>query len=98
MKAELLTIDAFSDKVGQPFLIEDLDGPAIELTLKEAQTLPNHGNAPRAPFSLLFNSKGVSALGQRMYALRHATLGLQQIFLVPIGQKEDVVTYQAIFN
>jgi Domain of unknown function (DUF6916) len=98
MTIELLTIDTFSDKVGQTFLIEERDGPAVALTLIEAVALTNHGNAPRVPFSLLFTSKGVGVLVQRMYALRHAALGLQQIFLVPIGQKDDVVTYQSIFN
>jgi Domain of unknown function (DUF6916) len=98
MTAELLTIDAFSDKVGQEFLIEDPDGPALALTLIEAVALTNHGNAPRVPFSLLFTSKGTAALEQRTYRLRHAVWGSHEIFLVPIGQKEDVVTYQSIFN
>jgi Domain of unknown function (DUF6916) len=98
MTVELLTIDAFSDKVGQTFLIEDLDGPAVALTLIEAVALTNHGNAPRTPFSLLFTSKGAAALPQRTYRLRHVAWGPGDVFLVPIGQKDDVVTYQAIFN
>jgi hypothetical protein len=30
--------------------------------------------------------------------LRHATLGLRPIFLVPIAGSQEKVTYQAIFN
>jgi hypothetical protein len=33
-----------------------------------------------------------------MYELRHAALGMQEFFLVPVSKKDDVVTYQAIFN
>ena len=98
MTIRLVTIDVFSDKVGQAFLIEEPGVPAVELTLTEAQPIPNYGKAARAPFSLLFTSKGIGVLPQRMYALRHAALGLQEVFLVPIGKKDDVVTYQAIFN
>jgi hypothetical protein len=98
MTIELVTIDVFSDKVGQAFLIEEAGVPAIELMLTEAQPIPNYGKAPREPFSLLFTSKGVGVFPQRMYTLRHAALGLRELFLVPIGKKDDVVTYQAVFN
>jgi hypothetical protein len=98
MTIELLTIDHFSDKIGQAFVVEQADAPAIALTLTEAKPLRNFANAPRAPFSLVFIAKGDSALPQRMYALRHAALGLQSIFLVPIGKDGDTVSYEAVFN
>lgn len=98
MTTELLTINMFSDKVGQAFTVEESDIPAIDLTLVECKSTPNYANAARAPFSLLFKSQGASMLAQRMYTLRHAALGSQRLFLVPIGMKDDVVTYQAIFN
>jgi hypothetical protein len=37
-------------------------------------------------------------LPQRIYGLRHATLGAMPIFLVPIGREGEVTTYQAVFN
>jgi len=98
MTAELATIDMFSDKVGQAFVVEEPDVPAIELTLVEVTPLRNFANAARAPFSLLFTSRGSTVLPQRIYALRHAVLGLQTIFLVPIAGNSESVTYQAIFN
>jgi len=98
MTIELLTIDLFSDKVGQIFAIDESNFAAAELTLIEAKTLANQGNAPRAPFSLLFTSEGAGVLPQRMYTLRHAAWGPLEVFLVPIDMKGDVVTYQAIFN
>jgi hypothetical protein len=98
MTAELATIEMFSDKVGQAFVVEEPDLPAIELTLVEVTPLRNFANAARAPFSLLFTSRGSAVLSQRIYALRHAVLGLQTIFLVPIAGNSESVTYQEIFN
>jgi hypothetical protein len=98
MSPEQLTIDTFSDKVGQVFIIEEADYPAIELTLTEVSPLRNYAKLKREPFSLLFTSQGNGVLPQRMYALRHAALGLHSIFLVPIAGSNENVTYQAVFN
>jgi len=96
--ADLLTIEMFADKLGQAFILEEEDVPAIEFTLSEATPLRNFANLPREPFSLIFVTRGIEPLPQRIYALRHADLGLRSIFLVPIGRKDDEVSYQAIFN
>ncbi len=95
---DLLTIEMFAGKLGQVFTLEEEDVPAIEFTLTEVTPLRNFANLPREPFSLIFVTRGIDALPQRMYALRHADLGLRSIFLVPIGRKGDEVSYQAIFN
>jgi len=90
----------FSDKVGQPFAIDEPDAPAIGLTLIKVEPLPTYNRplAGRAPFSLIFPTTGEFVLMQRLYALRHATLGALTIFLVPFGKTGDTATYQAIFN
>jgi hypothetical protein len=98
LSTELLTIDVFRDKVGQAFVLEEADMPAIEVTLIEATELRNYADAPRMPFSLLFTTKGDFVLPQQAYALRHVALGLQTIFLVPVGREGEITTYQAIFN
>jgi hypothetical protein len=97
MTLELLTLDNFSDKVGQAFVVDEAGFPPIELTLAEASATRNFANVPRAPFSLIFTATG-DVLPQRMYVLRHEALGLQSIFLVPIGKDGDTVSYQALFN
>jgi hypothetical protein len=97
MSLELLTLEMFSDKIGQAFIVDESE-TQVELTLIEATGLRNYSNAPRAPFSLLFTTTGDFVLPQRMYPLKHATLGLQSIFLVPIGRDGEVATYQAVFN
>jgi hypothetical protein len=98
MALELLTIDMFSDKVGQAFVVREPNVPAIELTLTEVTALQNYANTARAPFSLLFRSKGSAVLPQRIYTLQHADLGPQAFFLVPIAGTKEMVTYQAVFN
>lgn len=98
MTLEPLTIEQFNDKIGHKFIVEETDSAGIEFTLIEVTALRNYANARRAPFSLIFTSSGSAVLPQRMYALRHQELGLQSIFLVPIGGDAEKVTYQAIFG
>ncbi len=98
MTTGLLTLDMFSDKIGQRFAIEEADTPAIELTLTEVKPLRNYANAARAPFSLVFTVNGKGVLPQRMYPLRNAALGLHSIFLVPIGRDGETFRYEAVFN
>ena len=62
MSLEQLTIDAFSDKVGHVFVIEEPDHPAIELTLIEASPLRNYAKLKREPFSLFFTSQSSGVL------------------------------------
>jgi hypothetical protein len=96
--AELLTIDVFSDKVGQAFVLDEPGAPPIELKLIEAKLITNYLKAERLPFSLLFTTTGDFVLPQRIYQMRNEALGSLSIFIVPISKKGDVATYQAIFN
>jgi hypothetical protein len=98
MTTEPLTRDLFSDKVGQTWVIDEPDAPPIELTLTEVEALRNYAKVAREPFSLLFTTRGDFVLPQRIFGLRHATLGPMSIFLVPIGREGDTTTYQAVFN
>jgi hypothetical protein len=98
MTTEPLTRELFSDKIGQIWVIDEADAPPIELTLTEAEPLRNYAKLKREPFSLYFTSSGDFVLPQRLYALRHGTLGPMSIFLVPIGRQGDTTTYQAVFN
>jgi hypothetical protein len=98
MTNEPLTHELFSDKIGQIWILDEPDVPPIELTLAEAEPLRNYAKLARAPFSLSFTASGDFLLPQRLYALRHSTLGQMTIFLVPIARHGDITTYQAVFN
>src|SRR5271168_2613545 len=93
-----LTRELFRDKVGQIWVLDGADAPPVELTLTEVEPLRNHAKLAREPFSLSFTSSGDFVLPQRLYGLRHGTLGPMTIFLVPIGREGDITTYQAVFN
>jgi hypothetical protein len=98
MTTERLTRELFSDKTGQIWVLDEADAPPIELTLTEVEPLRNYAKLEREPFSLYFTTTGDFVLPQRLYALRHGTLGPMSIFLVPIGREGDTTTYQAVFN
>jgi hypothetical protein len=98
MTTERLTRELFSDKIGQLWVLDEADAPPIELTLTEVEPLRNYAKLEREPFSLYFTTTGDFVLPQRLYALRHGTLGPMSIFLVPIGREGDTTTYQAVFN
>jgi hypothetical protein len=93
-----LTHELFSDKIGQIWVLDEPDAPPIELTLAETEPLRNYAKLKREPFSLSFTAKSDLMLSQRLYALRHSTLGQMTIFLVPIARQGDTTTYQAVFN
>lgn len=98
MAERVLTIEVFSDKVGQIWTLDEAGAPPIEVTLIQAEPLKNYAKLKREPFSLLFTTTGNFVLPQRIYAFKHATLGAMSLFLVPVGREGDVTTYQSVFN
>lgn len=97
-----LTYSTFKELRNARFSLQtDADRPE-ELILIETEKLTQHaaGNIAhrREPFSLVFRgSKGV-ALPQRIHTLQHETLGLMEIFLVPIAPDAAGPRYEAVFN
>ena len=97
-----LTPDDFSPHTGSTFDLEADDTLRLalklaEVTTRNAASKPND-NARRS-FSLLFTaSLDAPVLPQRLYHLNHAGLGTLDVFLVPIGPKDDAMQYEAIFN
>lgn len=95
----IVTLDHFARCVGEGFEI-DMGTGSLVFTLTEARPLPEQGFAgmTRAPFALLFRSESKVLLPQQIYRLTNATLGILDIFLVPIARDKDGIVYQAIFN
>jgi hypothetical protein len=98
MTERVLTIDVFSDKVGQVWTLDEPGAPPIEVTLIKVEPLKNYAKLKREPFSLMFTTTGNFVLPQRIYGLKHETLGAMSLFFVPVGREGDVTTYQSIFN
>ena len=93
-----LTRASFEPLLHQRFALRAGDH-AVELELVEVKSL---GAPPRPhmrePFSLLFDGPHEPAFRQGTYPLEHASLGVQTMFLVPIGRDAQHTSYQAIFT
>lgn len=68
----------------------------LELELVEVSELKTGGG--QESFSLLFHGTKDKFLPQKLYDLEHDALGQGSIFLVPVGAKDDVIEYEAVFN
>jgi hypothetical protein len=105
---ETLTTDDFAPLLGDRFALRLSPDVTIEMRLAEvagrgrpdraasASMVPSrHG---REQFSLTFRGPREPRLGQRIYALEHATLGVLELFLVPLGEDQSGRTYEAAFT
>jgi len=97
--ADVLTLTTFAPLVGQKFQATSANDEKEELELIEADATPVHGNAPRQdPFSLVFRAAKGCGLWQGIFQLEHKHIGCAELFLVPIGEDEEGVYFQALFN
>lgn len=96
-KSELYTLNSkiFADCLHTHFSLEAPAnvGPLELVAVNEANYSPRVEN-----FSLLFRGPLAPVLPQRIYHLKHDTLGSVEIFLVPLGPDGEGMQYEAIFN
>ena len=92
-----LTHALFAGLTGDRFEVSDADGNAGD-TLVLTQVEEKGSAFGREAFSLLFRGAAALVLPQGIWLVRHAALGEQAIFLVPIGRDGEGTTYQAVFN
>lgn len=98
-KLESLTVDSFQPYTGQEFFIGNSSQP-IGLRLISANSSKNGSllQEIRAPFMLMFKSAARQILAQGTYCLVNEHFGEIEIFIVPVKQEADGITYQAVFN
>jgi hypothetical protein len=77
-----------------------LGASAMNLTLIDIRPLAAmaYPGMTRQPFSLIFRSGVQNVLPQRIYQLKNAASGMQDVFLAPIGRDASGVIYEAVFN
>lgn len=92
-----LTLATFRPLVGDRFTVEGAMPAALELVLESA-TAAGEWPGGRDPFSLIFVGPDEPLLPQAIYELRHESLGVLQIFVVPVARDAVGVRYQAIFT
>jgi hypothetical protein len=93
---------AFSSYLNSTFLVQAVALGTIEVTLTQVRDTASGSVASQAGqecFSLLFQSRGSSALRQGTYGIEHAALGSFALFLVPGGPEANGgQSYVAIVN
>lgn len=102
----VLSLEMFTPLMGQRFLIVDDAGTEYPVMLASAsgsRTVDFPGRV-RDPFQLQFRSEDHSVhgfLAQQTYVVKHGTLGVLEMFLVPIGPPKDGsggFLYQSVFT
>ncbi len=102
--ADKISLALFADHVGERFRIVLDQENSLEVELIEAKALKCHVTEDdpeylrRDPFCLLFRGPKDSYLPQRIYAVEHSTVGMLEIFLVPVMPDRHGSRFEAIFN
>jgi hypothetical protein len=90
-----LKLDDFAAHLDAVFEMQVADG-VLPLKLVEA-VAGGHSKRAGGAFSLVFVAAAGPWLPQAIYPIKHPTLGMLEIFLVPIGPVSGGNGYQAIF-
>ena len=96
-----VTVETFVELVGERFTVESGDGSSQLFELVEATSNPDHARttgSTRDPFSLIFRGPIQPFLLQGTYRFQHREIGELDIFIVPIGPRDDHMQYQAVFS
>lgn len=90
-----LTADRFEELDGKTFTVKSVE-PEQSLRLVE---IARKGESERRgdAFSLLWQSDTDTILPQGSYVLEHDELGELELFIVPVGETDKGVHYEAIF-
>jgi len=103
---EQLSYETFSKCRGSNFILQRDNEPSVALVLADVrQHQPSKFESANAPdashetFSLMFRGPHKDGLPQNTYAFAHERLGRFEMFIVPMGVKDEMHGfYQAVFN
>jgi hypothetical protein len=95
VQLESLTLDSFAPRLQETFAVLAPD-QTLDFVLAEVQPLGQSLN--RRAFSLTFAGPLKPVLPQAIYRLNNQTLGVLELFLVPLGPKGAVCHYEAVFT
>ena len=89
----------FSPLLHDTFRLVTADGASLGLELVEVhESGRNRPAQERSSFALLFKGTRDKLLPQQMYQMEHATLGLMELFIVPVQEDQTGYYYEAVFN
>ncbi len=91
-----LTKDMFEKNLDKRYWI--LNGSTKPQAVNLVEIKNGHVSPRQEQFSLHFRGDREPVLPQRIYTMKHDSIGEFELFLVPIGQDETGTTYEAVFN
>jgi|SRR5271156_5357443 len=91
-----LTKDMFAENLNTKFWL--LDEPRQSYAMNLIEVADGHSTPRQEQFSLRFRGDRDWIFPQRIYAMKHDSLGDFDLFLVPIGRDESGTFYEAVFN
>lgn len=97
MKMDDMTYETFYALLGEKFEIALNDGSLVGLNIVEVSKARGE-NRPDNAFSVVFRGPPEPLLGQGTYVLGSKVTGPLPLFLVPIGETEDGLEYEAVFT
>jgi len=75
------------------------EGSRLPAELIQVTELENHNKMARQPFSIQFKTEQKDAYyKQAIYTIEHPDKGDMEIFLVPLGQGDGGMKYEAVFS
>lgn len=100
---DIYTLERFQPYVNDAFRIGLDEGAAVEAKLLEAVAVgappaADNGVTDRQAFSLVFHLPEVGYMEQQIFNVQHDTLGELALFLVPVGQDQRGMRYEAMFT
>lgn len=94
-----LTLDSFTERMGESFTIHPAIGSPVEARLAQATRLSDpFAEGARESFSVLFRADRERILPQGMYRLENEALGALEMFIVPLEPDAEGARYEAIFS
>jgi hypothetical protein len=93
-----LTEAEFSKHVNTKFRVASEQPIELELAEVKGYLSKAHEQSGMERFSIFFNGPREPFLPQGVYALEHDLMGAFELFLVPLGNNENGVRYEAVFN
>ena len=92
------SFDRFSACLNQVFHLKT-DNASMDLTLISVDPHASQADStPTTAYSLVFRGAPGAQLPQSMYRFSHADHGEFELFIVPIGEDDSGVRYEAVFT
>lgn len=95
-----LRSEHFASRLHEGFCVRLSESESVEIELIQVTEWgPAAANGQRRPFTLVFQGpKSDRYLPQRTYPIDNPSLGLLEVFIVPIGPRDGRMCYEAIFS